>query len=227
MASNVATDWGFVLAEVVPLALAIAASPFAIVPAILLLFTERPRATGGAFLAGWLLGLTVVTTAAALLTSVLEAIDGSSAWLTWARIVAGVLLLALAVRKLMRRGTVTAPPPWIASVSSATPSRAFVLAVVMSVANPKILVLAGAAGVIIGTADLDRSATALAVVITVVVAAISVAVPVLLYLVLGQRVLRPLGRARDWLLRNNAIVMAVVFLILGVALLREGISGLW
>ena len=220
------SDWAFVLAEVVPLALAVAVSPFAIVPAILLLFTERPRATGGAFLAGWLLGLIVVTTAAALLTSVLEAIDGSSAWLSWARIIAGVLLVALAVRKVLRRGVVTAPPPWIATVSSATPSRAFVLAVVMSVANPKILVLAGAAGVIIGTADLDRAYTALAVAITVVVAAITVAVPVLLYVVLGDRVLRPLGRARDWLMRNNAIVMAVVFLILGVALLTEGVSAL-
>ena len=38
-------------ADVVPLALAIAASPFTIIPAILLLFTERPRTTSLAFLA--------------------------------------------------------------------------------------------------------------------------------------------------------------------------------
>ena len=37
------------LASVLPLAIAIAASPFPIVPVILLLLTERPRVTAGAF----------------------------------------------------------------------------------------------------------------------------------------------------------------------------------
>ena len=44
-------------ADVVPLAIAIAASPFTIIPAILLLFTARARATSLAFLAAWVLAL--------------------------------------------------------------------------------------------------------------------------------------------------------------------------
>ena len=43
--------------EVLPLALGIAASPFPVVPAILLLFTPRARASSSAFLAGWLVGV--------------------------------------------------------------------------------------------------------------------------------------------------------------------------
>lgn len=220
------TAWGFALAEALPLAVAIAASPFAIVPAILLLFTTRPRATGGAFLAGWLLGLTVITAAAAMLASVIDPFADEPAWASWLRIAVGVLLLGLAVRKVLRRKVVTAPPAWIGRLKDATPSRAFVLAVVMAVANPKILLLAGAAGVIIGAAELTRAETAVTVVAVVVVASLTVALPVLLYVVLGDRVLTPLGRVRDWLSRNNAAVMAVVLLVLGVALLLEGVSGL-
>lgn len=222
----VETDWGFALAEVLPLAVAIAASPFAIVPAILLLFTERPKATGAAFLGGWLLGLTVVTVAATMLASVLDVLDGTPAWLSWLRIAVGALLVALALRKVLRRSTVTTPPAWMSTVEEATPSRAFVLAVVMSVANPKILLLAGAAGVIIGAAELPRSGTAALVVTVIVVAALSVALPILLYVVLGARVLKPLSAARDWLIRYNAVVMAVVLAVLGLALITDGISTL-
>jgi threonine/homoserine/homoserine lactone efflux protein len=222
----VETDWGFALAEALPLAVAIAASPFAIVPAILLLFTERPKATGGAFLGGWVLGLTVVTVAATMLASVLDVLDGTPAWLSWLRIAVGALLVALALRKVLKRSTVTTPPAWMSTVEQATPSRAFVLAVVMAVANPKILLLAAAAGVIIGAADLPRSETAALVVAVIVVAALSVALPVVLYLVFGAQVLKPLSAARDWLIRHNAVVMAIVLTVLGLALITDGISTL-
>jgi Sap, sulfolipid-1-addressing protein len=55
---------------------------------------------------------------------------------------------------------------------------------------------------------------------------ISVAVPVLTYAVAGDRVLPPLEKAKDWLTRNNAAVMAVVITVIGLALLNNGLSGL-
>ena len=58
------------------------------------------------------------------------------------------------------------------------------------------------------------------------VASISVAVPVVLYAVAGERVLPPLERAKAWLLRNNAAVMAVVVTVIGLVLLKNGVSGL-
>ena len=59
-----------------------------------------------------------------------------------------------------------------------------------------------------------------------VVAALSVAVPVLLYAVLGERMLSPLTTMRDWLERNNAVVMSIVITVIGVMVLVEGVSGL-
>jgi hypothetical protein len=57
-----------------------------------------------------------------------------------------------------------------------------------------------------------------------VVASLSVAFPVVLYLVRGDKVLTPLGKARDWLERNNAAVMAVVIFVIGVVLVVKGVQ---
>ena len=51
------------LATLIPLALVVAVSPLSIIPAVLVLQTPRPRPTGLAFLAGWLLGLAALTAA--------------------------------------------------------------------------------------------------------------------------------------------------------------------
>ena len=45
------------IAEILPLALAIALSPFPIIPAILLLFTAQARSNSIAFLTGWFSGI--------------------------------------------------------------------------------------------------------------------------------------------------------------------------
>ena len=50
------------LGELIPLALVVALSPLSIIPAVLLvLHTDRPRPTGLAFMAGWLVGLAALT----------------------------------------------------------------------------------------------------------------------------------------------------------------------
>ena len=66
------------MGEVLPLALGIAASPFPVIPAILLLFTDRARAAAWAFLVGWLLGIAVSTGVFVLLAEVVDANAASS-----------------------------------------------------------------------------------------------------------------------------------------------------
>jgi threonine/homoserine/homoserine lactone efflux protein len=213
-------------ADVIPLALAIAASPFTIIPAILLLFTPRARATSAAFLATWVLALAVGVTAFVLLASVIERVEESPTWLAWTRIVLGAVLVVLGVRQWLARRTPKPTPAWMQRIESATPRRAVRLAILLAYANPKVLLLTAAAGLSIGAAELDASGTALAIAVFTVVAALSVAVPALLYAVLGERMLGPLTRIRDWLERNNAVVMSIVMTLLGAMVLAEGVSGL-
>jgi threonine/homoserine/homoserine lactone efflux protein len=215
-----------VLGEIVPLALAIAASPFPIIPAILLLFTARPRATGLSFLAGWSTGVLVATTVFVALAGIVSLGDQTPTWASWSRVVLGLLLVVLGLSRWRSRRERTETPGWMASLDAATPVSALRLGLLLSAANPKILILAAAAGVAIGSAGLPVADVVGAVVVVTVIGSLSVALPVVLYLLGGERVLEPLGRARGWLERNNAAVMAVVITVIGVLLALKGYQGL-
>jgi len=217
---------GEVIAEVLPLALGIAASPFPIIPVILLLFTPRPLAASGAFLAGWVLGIATATAVFIGLANLVRAFDEPPAWASWARIVLGLGLLVWGVREWVGRHDSDEAPAWMQSIEGATPAKAVRLALLLSVANPKIVLLAAAAGLAIGAAELSSAGTLGAAAVFTGLAATTVALPVLLYALLGARMLTPLASARDWLVANNAAVMAVVVLVIGALLVARGVSGL-
>jgi threonine/homoserine/homoserine lactone efflux protein len=217
---------GEVVAEVLPLAIGIAASPFPIIPVILLLFTARPLAASSAFLAGWVLGIAAATTAFIALANLVQAFDEPPTWASWARIALGAVLVGWGVRQWLTRQDSDEAPAWMQSIEGSTPAEASRLGLLLSAANPKIVLLAAAAGLAIGAADLPTSGTLGAAALFTAAAASTVAVPVLLFAAFGARVLGPLASMRDWLRANNAAVMAVVVLVLGALLIAKGVSGL-
>lgn len=215
------------IADSLPAALAIAVSPFPILPAILLLFTERPKPTGLAFLAGWAAGVLAATAVFLVLSDVLA--SGSAqprTWLSWLRVLLGVALLFLAAKQWAGRGKGKEPPGWMAGLGQASPASALRLAVMLAAANPKILVFAAAGGVAMGAAQPSLPQAAGALLLFSAVGALGVAVPVLGYVVLGERVRGPLRRAKEWLEANMAAVTAVVFAVIAALLLVKGIGDL-
>ena len=214
------------MGEIFGLALAIAASPFPVIPAILLLFTAQPRAASLAFLGGWLAGVGAVAGIFAILADVVGSSGASPIWLSWVRVAAGATLVVYGVRQWFARGASDDLPGWMRSIQDATPRKGVRLALMLSVANPKVLLLAAAAGLDIGAAEATAWGVLVTTLLFTMVASISVAVPVLAYALVGARVLPPLEKARDWLTRNNAAVMAVVITAIGLALLKNGLSGL-
>ncbi|MBI1377504.1 MAG: GAP family protein [Frankiales bacterium] len=213
------------MGEVLTLALAVAASPFPIIPAILLLFTERARPTSLAFLAGWSGGILLVSTVFVLIPEVLSG-EGTPTWASWARVVLGLVLVVLGARQWLRRDEPAETPAWMRSLETATPRSALRLGLLLSAANPKIVVIAAAAGIAISSGDASGWAEAAEVAVFTLVGSITVAVPVLTYAVLGERVLRPLGVAKDWLTAHHTAVMAVVLVVLGLLVALKGVQGL-
>jgi threonine/homoserine/homoserine lactone efflux protein len=217
-----------VLTELIPLALVVALSPLSIIPAVLVLHTPRPRPTGLAFLAGWLIGLAALTAIFLEVSSLLGGLgDKPPGWASWLRIVVGVVLIVFGVYRWLTRKKSAHTPGWIQRLSKLTPVRAAAAAVALTVVNPKVLFICAAAGLAIGTAGLDTATNVwIAVAWYVAVAGSTVAIPILAYAVSGDRLDESLTRLKDWMERQHAALVAAILIVIGLLVLYKGIHGL-
>lgn len=215
-----------VIGDVLPLAAGVAISPVPIIAAILMLLSPRAGRTSTGFLLGWVLGIVVATGLFTVLAGSLASGGGPAGWVSWTKIVLGVLLLLVGVRQFRGRNEEHATPKWMAALGQFTMGKALGLGFLLAAVNPKNLLMAVAAGLAIGSADLAVTEEILVVVIFTVIAASTVAVPVIAYLVAANRMRGPLDTMKAWLQSNNATVMAVLMLLIGVVLIGKGIAGL-
>jgi threonine/homoserine/homoserine lactone efflux protein len=214
---------------VLPLALGIAISPIPIIAAILMLLSPKAKGTSVGFLVGWILGIVVAVVVFTLLASIIpeQDPDASKPVSGTIKLVLGVLLLFLAARQWRSRPKAGEEPPlpkWMAAIDDMTAGRGFGLGFILSAVNPKNLIMAVGAGVIIGTGGLTVGEDALVILLFTVIAASTVAVPVIAYLVASARMAAPLESLRAWLVHNNATVMAVLLLVIGVVVIGKGIG---
>ena len=214
---------------ILPLALGVAISPVPIIAAILMLLSPKARVTGVGFLLGWLIGIVVAVTVFTLLASVLPADDSDAASPIKGvvQLVLGLLLLLLAAsqwRKRPRKGEEPALPKWMQAIDRISFSGAFGLGFLLSALNPKNLLMAAGAGTQIGSAGLATGEIVLVIAVYVLIAASTVAVPVIAYLVASAKLRGPLDALRVWLGRENAIIMAVLLLVIGVTMIGKGIG---
>ena len=153
------------VAELLPVAVAIALSPFPLIPAVLLLLTPRATANGGSFLAGWFGGLAALTAVLSVVTGAVSLWDEAPTWVAWIRIVLGAALVGLGVRAWLGPSTETSMPSWMAALDGYTPGRSARLGLILAVANPKSVLLVLAGAVAIGSAELDPAPAALVVLV--------------------------------------------------------------
>lgn len=211
-----------VIVEILPYALGVFASPLPVIVGVILLFTPRPRPTSVTYVATWVAGVTLAAVVFTLLAGYIGDHDQDAAWAPWLRVVLGLLLLAMGV-KLWRGRAAEESPRWLDAVLEAGPREAVRLGVLMSAANPKELVMALGAGVVIGSSEVGAGTAVAALVVFVFVGALSVVAPLAVFLVGGDGTLERLGVAREWLQRNNAVVASIVLVALGVWLLVGGL----
>ena len=220
---------GDVIGAVLPLALGIAVSPIPIIAAILMLLSPQARTAGLGFLGGWVAGIVVAVVLFTLLSTLIPAADPdeSKPVAGIVKIVLGLLLLGLALRQWRGRpkaGESAALPKWMSAVDSMTATRALAIGFLLSAVNPKNLLMAVGAGVDIGSSGLTVGEATVAIVIFVLIASASVAVPVIGYLAAADRMRAPLESMRAWLGQNNAAVMTVLLLVIGIVVIGKGIG---
>ena len=212
-------------------AVGIALSPIPIIAVVLMLTSQKARVNGPLFVLGWLVGLGIVGAIVLAVAGPAGAsTSGSPAtWVSWVKIVLGVLLLLVAVRQFRSRphdGEEPAMPKWMATIDHTSPVAAFGLAAALSGANPKNLLLAVAGGAAIAQTGIPGGQQAIAYLVFAVIGTLGVAIPVGIYFALGERSAKLLAGLKDWMTEHNAVIMTVLCLIIGVKVIGDAISGL-
>lgn len=219
--------WGSILTELIPLGLVIALSPLTIIPAVLTLHSARPKPTGLAFAAGWILGLAALTAAFLALSNLVGGIGKHPpGWASWLRIIVGAALIVLGIYRWANRKKSEHMPGWMTRMSTLTPAKAAATAAALTVINPKVLFLSAAAGLAIGSAGLGSPSVWIAVIWYVGVAGCTVAIPILAYAVSGDRLDPALARLKDWMESQHALLLAAILVVIGLMVLYKGIHGL-
>ncbi|GAA1495029.1 GAP family protein [Paeniglutamicibacter kerguelensis] len=218
-----------VIGEILPLAVGIAISPLPVIAAILMLLSPKARVTSVGFLLGWVVGIIVAVTVFTLLSSILPEQDPEASkpvqGIIQLLLGAGLLLLAIGQwRKRPKPGEDPALPKWMQAIDKVTFITALGLGFLLSALNPKNLIMAAGAGLDIGSAELSTGAVVLVVAIFTVIAASTVMVPVLGYLIAAEKLRRPLDSLRTWLAKENALIMAILLLLIGVSMIGKGIG---
>jgi threonine/homoserine/homoserine lactone efflux protein len=213
-----------------PFAVGIAISPIPIVAIVLMLGTVNAKSDSLSFLVGWIVAMAV---AGVILLAVVGAsgpTDGGAPadWNSTLKLVLGVALLGLAVKQWRKRpgpGEEAVMPKWMDTIEGFTPLKSAGLGVVVSVVNPKNLILIVGGATAISQTDVSGSDQAITWAIFILIATIGVAAPIVIYFAMGDKAPAILDDLKGWMARNNAAIMAVILVIIGAKLIGDSITG--
>jgi hypothetical protein len=222
---------GEAIGQSLPLAIGVALSPVPIIAVVLMLTTPRARANGPAFVLGWLVGLGVVGAIVLALAGPGGASEQGqpATWVSWLKLLLGLGLLLVAVRQFRGRphqGEEASLPKWMGAIDRFAPGQALGGGAALAAANPKNLLLAVGAAAAIAQLGIPGGQQAVAYAVFAVIGTLGVGAPVVLYFATGTRSAELLGRLKDWMAHNNAVIMAVLCLVIGVKLVGDALSGL-
>jgi|SoiMethySBSTD1v2_1073268.scaffolds.fasta_scaffold328789_2 Sap-like sulfolipid-1-addressing protein len=221
---------GQAIGQLLPFAVGVAVSPMPIVAMVLMLVTPLARTNGPSFLLGWVAGVAVTGAIFLALASPSDASDeGQPAdWVNWVKLVLGLLLLLVVVREWRARpheGEETPTPKWMGALDHFTPIKAAGAGVLLSAANPKnLLLIVGGAAAVAGL-GISTGDQVVAWVVFTLIASIGVGAPLVIYFAMGDHAAGILEGLKSWMARNNAAIMAVLCLIIGVKLIGDAITG--
>ena len=220
---------GNAIGQSLPLAVGVALSPIPIIAVVLLLTTPRAKSNGPSFIVGWLLGLGLV---GALVLAIAGPTDSSESgqpetWVGWLKVVLGVLLLLVAMRQFRGRphqGEDAPLPKWMGALDRFKPLTSLGAGAGLAGANPKNLLLIVGGATAIAQTGISGSEQAIAYAIFVLIGTIGVGTPVVIFFTMGTRAPQTLGHLKDWMGHNNAVIMAVLCLVIGIKLIGDGFS---
>jgi cytochrome c biogenesis protein CcdA len=222
---------GQAIGQSLPHAVGVALSPVPIIVVVLLLATPQATVNGVLFVVGWLAGLLIIGGVVVALAGSLGAQEHGQprTWVSWLELGIGLLLLLVAVRQFRHRpreGEEAHLPAMMGRIDQISPWTTGLVGAVLVAANPKNLLLTVSGATAIGQAGITSGQAAIALAVFAVIASLGVAAPVVLYVALGQRSEKVLGRLKDWMSQNNAVIMSVLCMVMGMKVIGDAITSL-
>jgi hypothetical protein len=217
-----------VLGELLGTGVAAALSPLAVVAVVLLLASKAPVRNGTAFFFGWTV-TSMVMVMVVIATGIGISPEKSDRGGGWVTLALGVFMLAFAAvtwRGRPRPGAEPRTPAWMTSLKDASIAGSFGLGVVLQLTNVKNLPINAASALMIVGANLQTANQWIAVGFYAVIGALGVLIPLLFFVTARERSEKALNSLRVWLIRHNATIMTLMFLVMGVQTVGKGISAL-
>jgi len=215
------------LASSLPLALAIAASPAAIIAVMILLMTRRDISNACFFLAGWFFGLMLVGMIFLHRPALYDSTGEPSLVLGWVRIILGTLIfvtgLVLLV-KVFRKEEGETNPRWAHKVDSFRFYQALPLGFFFAAPNLKnaSMVITGSAS--IGSFGLSSFFEIGGLILFCLVASIGVLTPPVIFLLFREKAELIFGKMKLWLIRYRDFILTLICIIFGGLFFYQGIS---
>jgi hypothetical protein len=219
------------IGQILPLAVAAGLSPIPIVAIVALLATPGAKANSTAFIAGWVLGLGLLgAVLLLLLAGATEASSGGSPTegVSWVKLALGVALLALALSRFRRRFSRSAKPKepaWMNRIDSFGWKQSTSLGFGLSALNPKNVFLMAAAVASIAGAGESLTVDIASLLVYIAIATLGIAGTVAVAFAAGDRSDSILTGIRDWMVKENDTVIAIIALLIGVQLIGDALPG--
>lgn len=216
------------IADILPYATAVALSPMPVAALILMLLSKRAKINSIAFSAGWIVGLAALVYFVKYLIDLFGKDAHQATGIPVAVLIHGILgivliLFALKEWKMRpKKENVPQMPKWMKAIVSFTPAKAFTIGFLLATVNLKNTPM----GITVGAVIDQSGGSALNVLIAYLIFASStITIPTIGFLILGKSLEKTLESMKTWLVRNNATIMFVLFLFLGIVLLSKALGG--
>jgi threonine/homoserine/homoserine lactone efflux protein len=215
------------IGDFLPVAMTLALSPFPIIAMVIILGGAGGARAGTAFAIGWVVALALLTAVLVLAVGGFEELDlGLGAGL---QILLGLGLFGAAWRKWRGRprgGAEPALPRWAAALDRVSLPRAAGLGVMLGGVNPKSLALALAAVTVIAERGLTGGRALIAGWIFSALGSVSVIGVLALGRAGGPEGAQRLDALKRFMLRNNNVIMMILFVVIGAKVLGDGLAAL-
>ncbi len=215
------------LATSLPLALAIAASPGAIIAVMILLMTQRALTNAYSFLAGWFIGLMLVGIIFLHRPELYDSTGEPSLVLGWVRIILGTLIFVtglVLLIKIFRKGDEETTPKWANKVDSFRFYQALLLGFFFAAPNVKnaSMVITGSAS--IGSFGLSSFNEISVLILFCLVASLGVLTPPVIFLLFRDKAEVLFNTMKLWLIRYRDLILTLICITFGGLFLYQGIS---